>query len=79
MPDGMWQAGNTLCFSSVLMFGSIEQSRRVGQTGRVAPSSVPLMLSASKAVIRQHREVSAVLATYGLFLGAVLGIAWIVA
>lgn len=34
------------------------------------------MLIASRAVLRQHREITAVFVTYGMFLGGVLGLAW---
>ncbi len=34
------------------------------------------MLLASRSVIQQHREVAAVMATYGMFLGGVLTLAW---
>jgi hypothetical protein len=34
------------------------------------------MLLASRSVLQQHREVAAVLITYGMFLSAVLGLAW---
>jgi Tfp pilus assembly protein PilF len=34
------------------------------------------MLLAYRSVLQQHREVAAVLITYGMFLCAVLGLAW---
>lgn len=34
------------------------------------------MSLASRSILLQHREVSAVLLTYGLFLGGVLALAW---
>jgi hypothetical protein len=37
------------------------------------------MLLASRTVLQQHREVAAVLMTYGMFLGIVLGLAWAIA
>jgi len=37
------------------------------------------MLLASRSILVQHREVSAVLLTYGLFLGGVLALAWMIA
>ena len=37
------------------------------------------MLIASRSVLQQHREVAAVLATYGLFVIGVLVLAWIIA
>jgi len=37
------------------------------------------MLIASRSVIQQHREVAAVMATYGMFLGGVLALAWVIA
>jgi hypothetical protein len=37
------------------------------------------MLLASRAVPQQHREVTAVLITYGMFFGGILGLAWAIA
>ena len=37
------------------------------------------MLIASRTVLQQHREVAAVLATYGMFLGGILMLAWAIA
>lgn len=34
------------------------------------------MLSASRAVVLEHREVSALLATYGVFMSAALALVW---
>jgi hypothetical protein len=34
------------------------------------------MLIASRSIVQQHREVAAVLATYGMFLGGILVLAW---
>jgi hypothetical protein len=36
------------------------------------------MLIASRSVLRQHREVAAVMATYGMFLGGILVLAWVI-
>jgi hypothetical protein len=36
------------------------------------------MSLASRSLLVQHREVSAVLLTYGLFLSGVLAIAWVI-
>lgn len=35
------------------------------------------MLSASENLVVQHREIVAVLVTYGIFLGGVLTLAWL--
>ena len=37
------------------------------------------MLIASRTVLRQHREIVAVVATYGVFLGGILILAWTIA
>jgi hypothetical protein len=37
------------------------------------------MLLASRFILVQHREVSAVLLTYGLFLGGIMALAWVIA
>lgn len=37
------------------------------------------MLSASENLVIQHREVAAVLVTYGLFLGGLFAMAWLIA
>ena len=37
------------------------------------------MLIASRTVLHQHREVAALVATYGMFLGGVLALAWAIA
>jgi hypothetical protein len=37
------------------------------------------MSLATRSILVQHREVSAVLLTYGLFLGGVLALAWMIA
>jgi hypothetical protein len=37
------------------------------------------MLIASRSVLLQHREVAAVLATYGMFLSGILTLAWAIA
>jgi hypothetical protein len=34
------------------------------------------MLLASRSVLQQHREVAAVLLTYGMFMSGVLAFAW---
>ena len=36
------------------------------------------MLSASRTIVLQHREISALLATYGMFIGGLLILAWAV-
>jgi hypothetical protein len=36
------------------------------------------MLLASRSVLQQHREVAAVMATYGVFLGGILVLAWVI-
>jgi hypothetical protein len=36
------------------------------------------MLIASRSVLQQHREVAAVMATYGMFLGGILVLAWVI-
>ena len=38
-----------------------------------------LMLLASRIVLHQHREVAAVMVTYGAFLGGILALAWAIA
>lgn len=37
------------------------------------------MLLASRSLLVQHREVAAVMATYGMFLGGILILAWVIA
>jgi hypothetical protein len=37
------------------------------------------MLIASRSVLQQHREVAAVMATYGMFLSGILVLAWAIA
>ena len=37
------------------------------------------MLLASRSVLHQHREVAAVLLTYGVFLSGTLALAWVIA
>ena len=37
------------------------------------------MLSASENIVIQHREIVAVLVTYGIFLSGVLTLAWLTA
>ena len=37
------------------------------------------MLSASENIVVQHREIVAVVVTYGIFLTGVMGIAWLIA
>jgi hypothetical protein len=37
------------------------------------------MLIASHASLQQHREVAAVMATYGMFLAGILVLAWAIA
>lgn len=37
------------------------------------------MLLQSRAFLRRHREVAAVLITYAMFLGSILGLAWVIA
>ena len=37
------------------------------------------MLIASRTVLQQHREIAAVVATYGMFLGGILVLAWTIA
>jgi hypothetical protein len=36
------------------------------------------MLLASRSILVQHREIAAVMATYGMFLGGILMIAWVI-
>jgi hypothetical protein len=36
------------------------------------------MLIASRVVLHQHREIAAVLMTYGAFLGGILMLAWVI-
>jgi len=38
-----------------------------------------VMLLASRAVLHQHREIAAVMITYGAFLGGILALAWVIA
>jgi hypothetical protein len=33
-------------------------------------------MSRTRSVLRQHREVAALVATYGMFLGGILVLAW---
>jgi hypothetical protein len=37
------------------------------------------MLIASRSILQQHREVAAVMATYGMFLSGILVLAWVIA
>ena len=37
------------------------------------------MLLASKATLQQHREITAVVITYGVFIAGVLTLAWAIA
>ena len=37
------------------------------------------MLLVSKATLQQHREVTAVVITYGVFVACVLMLAWVIA
>lgn len=37
------------------------------------------MLLVSRSVLQQHREVAAVLVTYGMFLGGIQALAWLIA
>jgi hypothetical protein len=37
------------------------------------------MLIASRTVLQHHREIVAVAATYGMFLGGILLLAWVIA
>jgi hypothetical protein len=37
------------------------------------------MLIASRSILVQHREVLAVLLTYGLFFGGIMALAWVIA
>lgn len=37
------------------------------------------MLIASRTVLQQHREIAAVVATYGMFLSGILLLAWTIA
>jgi hypothetical protein len=37
---------------------------------------IAVMLSVSRAVVSKHREISALLATYAMFLSGVLILAW---
>lgn len=37
------------------------------------------MLLASRTVLQQHREIAAVLITYGVFLSVILLLAWAIA
>ncbi len=37
------------------------------------------MLLASRTVLQEHREIAAVAITYGLFIGAILMLAWAIA
>lgn len=50
-----------------------------GQAGQIEGAN-PLwscpMLIASRTVLQQHREVAAVMATYGMFLSGILVLAW---
>ena len=41
--------------------------------------SVTTMLLASRTVLQQHGEVAAVAITYGVFIGAILTLAWAIA
>jgi hypothetical protein len=36
-------------------------------------------MSRTRSVLRKHREVAAVVATYGMFLGGILVLAWAMA
>lgn len=36
-------------------------------------------MSLTRSVLRHHREVAAVVATYGMFLGGILVLAWAMA
>lgn len=64
------------------------RSRRAGPETRPERGTFPLtvprhvaraMLIASRTVLRQHREIAAVVATYGVFLGGILILAWTIA
>lgn len=37
------------------------------------------MLLTSRTILHHHREVAAVMATYGMFLGGMLALAWAIA
>ena len=61
------------------LFHRLDASRRAGRRIRrdqhTCSWSRPMLL-ASRSVIQQHREVAALMATYGMFLGGVLTLAW---
>ena len=64
------------------MFHRLDTSRRAGRWIRRDQRTCswsPPMLIASRSVIQQHREVAAVMATYGVFLSGVLALAWALA
>lgn len=75
----LWPAGDSGCFLFVLIGRPIETPSLMGQIASVALPLVPPMLPASRSLIQHHREVAAVLATYGLFTLGVLLLAWVTA
>ena len=75
----MWRPGDTRCFSFVLTPVAIEPARRLGQTAPVVLDGSAMLLFATRAAIRRNPEIGAVLATYGVFLGALFALAWMMA
>ncbi|GJD97728.1 hypothetical protein [Methylobacterium iners] len=57
----------------------MEKDTIVGPCEVSAYLPVTTMLLASRTVLQEHREIAAVAITYGMFIGAILMLAWAIA
>jgi hypothetical protein len=75
----MWPPSDSQCFTFVPQAGGLASERLLDQKGERPRHWSWSMLLTSRAVLQQHREVAAVLATYGMFVGGTLVLAWAIA
>ena len=74
----VWRPGDTGCFPFVLTHTTVEVAIRAGQIEPIQLDGLA-MLSTTRAAIHRNPEITAILATYGVFLGALLALAWMIA
>ena len=74
----MWRPSDIGCFLFVLTPAALEPARELVQAEPVPLDSLA-MLIAARAAIHRNPEITAVLATYGVFLGALFALTWMMA
>lgn len=75
----LWPRRYARCFPFVPQPEGLASGGSEDQIGAHTRFRFHAMLIASRTVLHHHREVAAVMATYGMFLGGMLALAWVIA